>query len=246
MKPLKDFDVLWEKFVAPSIDECYAQMNSDFANKCGAQRYKFEYDKYLELFKQLYSRKYKWFCKSYFYYNRNTEIDVYLKTALLSRCLIGLKPITYDTGKADKLYDDMRLNKNISPEECLEWRMNNDYINYKIVYMFSLNVIRCGLSAWCEKKIKEYKNDTHKVSLYEQMNRKLKDTDLVSITLKTPIQSNVNNIITALMYEDILQRDFDYMLYANALFQLQENIKYRLIFEVQKDNKNNKNIFDLL
>lgn len=225
MKKIDELETIWREIIHPTILECYKELDYSFISKCNVELY--DFDKYLEEFKTLYNRKLKWFIRNYSPKTKPQNLDSMVVGAIICRCIIGFKPVKYNRKKAEETYLKTKKSKGLTDEEAYIWKISNEYVNYKIAYMCTLNIIKNSLLYWFKDQTKGA--ELKERELYNNIIHKLENTNI-----KELLPSDINNVVinkavSALVFQDILKRDFDYMLFANMLQLIKEYIKAILI-----------------
>lgn len=70
-------------------------------------------------------------------YKSHPILDFYKHSAIICRCIIGNKHITYDEGMANYLFDVVQCKK-MSSYDKLIWQITNTYVNYRLHFLLWL------------------------------------------------------------------------------------------------------------
>ena len=251
------FDYIWDGDIKKAIEICYQEMDVDFCEQakvsiCNLNEYKVA-------LRELYHRKREWLKREYLPHKIKPVLDFHKLGAIICRCIIGNKPITFDEGIAEYLFD-IYQNKKITTEEKLRWQINNCYVNYRIAFLAAAGVAFDDLLCWSQENINALQNkkngineiEAEKLLILKAFKAKLLEhTKLFYYHKSAKHDDFVSSVIISLMKNDILMRDFDYLTFAANLFQWQEYTK--LLFFTEVLNENNQqisyfkfaNIFDL-
>ncbi len=196
------FDFLWEMFIKPIINQAEQEVDGEFAKVCGFEKICLPY--YKKQLEKIYKRKREWLKKIYLPSDNEPLLDMHKIGAVLCRSIIGNKPFSFDVEKAKKFVMANNMQNDI------QWYINNVCVNYKIAFYVSVGLVYAEVI----KRLEE-------IGEKEKMEEMQKIGHLYFYS-KNPNHENFqNSSIIALMKNDILNRDFDYLFYATTLFQLE-------------------------
>lgn len=213
---LKDehhFDFLWEMFVKPIILDAEKELDKEFKEQCDFSMVCLPY--YKKQLEKIYKRKREWLKNIYLPYDAEPLLDMHKIGAVLCRAIIGDKPFSFDIEKVKKYVSQNNM------QDDIQWYVDNVCINYKIAFYISIGPVFAEM----KKRMLEIGKD--------EIAKQLEDRGYLHFYPKNPKHENFeNSSIIALMKNDILKRDFDYLYYATMLFQL-ERYNY-LVFGISE------------
>lgn len=227
---IKDFDKLWELAIEPSIKKCIVDVDERFKRECKFTTQ--ELTKYRSDLESMYKRKREWLKKTYLPHDKSPLLDFHKLGAIVCRCLIGYKPFTYDEKKAEDMWCDVYCNTHMEHDERMDWEVSNLYINYKLAFLAAVGIAYVDLLDWASRK-RDKAVGTLEFDVYEEFRKALVVSQGLLFYQKPKMHENFeNSTIIAIMKSDLLQRDFDYFLFAIILYQIQENTKLRLFGKI--------------
>ena len=204
------FDYIWETAVYPAILFCVSEVDSNLKEKLGFEHKRF--DEYKQNLSQMFNRKREWLKSKYLPdEGENARLDFHKLSALLCRCIIGYKFFSFNKTSMDKVFDEKRNDTTTSTSEKIKWQVNNVYVNYKLAFWASIGLIYVNLISWAYKKI-ETETDADKISVYTNFLKFLEqESNLISYKKSVDHDDFCTSMIVALMKNDCLLRDFDYL-----------------------------------
>ena len=229
MQAKKHFDDFWENAILPSIEQTIEEMASEFCtaasvNVQNLSSYKVELE-------NIYRRKREWLKQAYLPHESQPCLDFHKLAAIVCRSVIGCKPIHYDIAAVEEMIHQQNYGCE-SHDEQINWFVNNIYANYKIAFLSAVGIVYANLIHWAINKKNECA-DAKLASVYNSFIQRLLDNkQLCSYENPKAHENYVNSMIIALMKNDLLQRDFDYLTFAINLYQLEYFTKLTLFHQV--------------
>lgn len=160
-------------------------------------------------------------------HNDKALLDMHKIAAVVARCLLLHKPISFDIDKADKF-----IKKNLKGNDTT-WLINNYLINYKIAVDVALKISMYDLfdklGTVEEKGDGKLKDINYTLKQISRINNDfyLPNTTLLPITH----EPFYNSLVINLAINDVNKRDFDYLGFATMCFQLQQYIVLKIEFD---------------
>ena len=231
MQEKKHFDYFWDEAILPSIQLAVNEMSLDFriATSVSLQdtiSYKTELE-------SIYRRKREWLKQSYLPHDSEPCLDFHKLAAIICRSIIGLKPIKYDIDAVESVIEQQKFHNNLHDEQ-IKWFVNNVYVNYKVAFLAAVGVVYANLVYWAYTKQKNCSNKSV-AEIYEAFAKLLLEKGCLCSYVDPQSHENFeNSMIIALMKNDLLQRDFDYLGFATNLYQLEYYTKLMLFQEALK------------
>lgn len=256
-KQKRGFDYIWDGIIANVIDYCEKNMDQNFCEK--AEICLVEHNQYKNKLRDAYHKKREWLKGEYLPYQINPTLDFHKLSAIICRCIIGYKPISYNE-KVAELFFKANRSCRISSSDKLKWQISNVYVNYRIAFLSAAGVAYDDLLCWAQSRIDNLKSksfeaatpENERLKIYNQFKEKLIEKSTLYMYQKSPTHDDFeSSMIVALMKNDMLKRDFDYLSFATNMFQWQEYTKHCILTEIlaNSDNQfkyyNVKNIFEL-
>lgn len=226
-------DDLYPKIICPVMENDFARVDEDFQKNVGLSAC-FSMPKFESVLSQAYEEKRDWLRRNYFpknaikneNANENNEnadenkdlLDMHKIAAVVARCLLLHKPISFNIDEAD-----IYIKKHEKNKDKL-WLLDNYLINYKIAVDVALRITlydlidRLGTAE--EEGQNKLKNMGHTLNKLSKMDNKfyLANDVLVPITH----EPFYNSLVINLAINDVNKRDFDYLGFATICFQLQQ------------------------
>lgn len=230
------FDDFWRKAIYPSILSAKIDVDKNFKEKALLEFMNTE-EYYVKL-EDMYKRKREWLKQKYLPHDKYPKLDFHKLGAIICRCIIGMKPATYNTSIAEELLQENNSDALKSHNEKIDWVVSNLYINYKIAFFSAVGIAYADLLFWAYQKHDQAKLENHSFSnLYLDFAKALEKQQNLSFYPDPVSHENfVNSAIIALMKEDLLRRDFNYLMFSIILYQLQENTKYAIFSKLIKES----------
>lgn len=242
-KKKSGFDKIWENAIVKAIDFCYEDMDQSFCER--AKVVKRDYIEYKPQLRKLYHEKREWLKIKYLPHKDHPILDFHKLSAIICRCIIGIKPIFYDGNMADYLFNVIQSQK-ISPSKKLAWQITNIYVNYRVAFLAAAGVAYDDLLSWAQETInflKEQRNglteiEEEKLFIFGLFIEKMISGSALFLYQKSDKHDDFeSSMIVSLMKNDILMRDFDYLSFAANMFQWQEYTKLMLFMNIINENK---------
>ena len=216
---LFDFDEIYEYVVSPSIDFALngGCLKTEFISTTSlVKESEPEYHKHL---KKFFIEKVKWLKTIYWkdQLQNGLDLDGHKIASILCRSIIGIKPFSFDTKKAEKYIESNGLESN------REWLINNYLVNYKVAVDSAFGLTMFDLLNKLDtpqlfESFYGFKPDLLKNEIFK--NGKLNYYTLPIIRQRhAPFYESV---IANMAISDINNRNFDYLGFATTLFQLQQ------------------------
>ena len=231
---LRTFDDFWKYAISPSIDYCIQDL-APFMN--GVVSPPEDIDRYKKELDSMFHRKREWLKREYLPDKDNAILDFHKLAALLCRCIIGNKPFLFDASAVEKVFKRIKGDETIGDEEKLRLEIDNIYINYKCAFLVSEGISYIDLLFWVIERIKSC--NAEESIIYIEFKERLSALQLMKKYKKSNHHDDfASSMIVALMKNDLLMRDFDYLLMAASMFQWQEHTKLSLLIDILSDPKN--------
>lgn len=258
-KNIPAFEDLWNEIILHSINLCFNQL--DIAFKEQAQVTKCNLEEYKNNLENIYKRKREWLKLEYLPNENNPTLDFHKLASVLCRSMVGLKFFTFDIDTAEKLFCKISKSKKMSQSEKVAWQVDNVYVNYKLAFLVAEGVAYVDLLYWAQEKINNINfnytdkdistniaNVRIKLKIYEKFIYMLstKKNRLYGYE-KSEIHDNFyTSSVIALMKNDFLKRDFDYLQFAISVFQWQEYTKKQHLYDIINSNEYKLSISELV
>lgn len=226
---LAPFDSIWNRVIYPVFSVVREECSPEFVKDCSLDERPSEewrkevYSKYLRLRKQL-----KDICYGSSNHSSDSEptdedlLDGRKIAAVLCSALIHKKAFRFQTGSALKLTKEKK--QLLTPEAFNQWAVSNIYINYKLAYYASLQMVYLTLVYDLLEKSedKSYSDDDRKEA--KALAAILKDEHhLCTYTLPSTGDGFDVNIVIGLARTDLAKRDLDTFLFAMQLYQVESH-----------------------
>lgn len=242
------YDEVWEKVIKRSIRLCEKQLDTTFKDEskfsvCNLNDYKLQ-------LKKIYRRKRQWLKKVYLPNDGDATLDFHKLSAALCRSIIGLKPFKYDMPIAERLFVEVKKKTDCSQKERISWQVNNSYINYKLAFLVAEGMIYIDLLYWAKCMIEDLEKDCNSVDYSQEKNDNLKKELRIYQQIIDMLQSSCCRLchyqetpshddffissVIALMKNDYLERNFDYLQFSISMFQWEEYTKKQLYEQALK------------
>lgn len=223
-----EFDYIWDEIVLPTIKYCLASVNNEDRIKMKIRCKNL--DVYKITLRDMFYRKRDWLKRNYLPDQGNSaRLDFHKLSAVLCRCIIGTKAFTFDRDKAEELFAQKKQKTPCYRDEILIWEIDHIYINYKLAFYASVGMVYLYLISWAKKEIQGAKDEDEKNRYREFLNGLDREKFLVQYNPSSSHNDFASSMIIALMKNDLLMRDFDYLMYAASMYQWQEYTK-RVLF----------------
>ena len=256
----RGFDYIWDSVIQNVIEYCEKDMDPEFVENAGVVAQNLI--KYKNGLRELYHKKREWLKIEYLPTKKNATLDFHKLSAIICRCIIGLKPISYNEKTAKILFDKVQkkkfsLDKKENTRKKLQWQIKNIYVNYRIAFLVSGGIVYDDLLCWVQNKLDnnlKLQDIDDKVlerrNIYEKLKSKLIDNSTLYDYIPSLNHDDFeSSMIVSLMKNDVLKRDFDYLSFSSGMFQWQEHTKLKLLgdifFEMEFKNYNFQNISEL-
>lgn len=238
MSDISAFENIWNNIISKSIEFCKAELDDNFKKYANVETVNLtEYKIQLE---QIYKRKLQWLKKNYLPNEKNPTLDFHKLSSVMCRSMIGVKLFTYDISKSEKIFIEISSNKSLNQFDKIQWQINNVYINYKLAFLVAEGIVFVDLLYWTQNKIDSIKNKYDKDSIENNVNKSMTKLEIYKNLINVlnikhnrlcnykPSSSHddfITSGIIALMKNDYLNRDFDYLQFSLSMFQWQEYTK---------------------
>lgn len=237
------FDNFWFTAIFPSIKKCHTDMSKDFIRECRVEIK--DLNEYRQGLQSMYKRKREWLKREYLPHSKNPLLDFHKLASVICRCIIGIKPVSYNIEAAEHKLDIINADTKLTHNEKLNWIVSNIYVNYKIAFLAAIGIVYSDLIYWAYEK-----SDTNKIEKSTNSNIYIEFADCLVkrknlVFYPNPLKHEnfIDSTIIALVKGDLLQRDFDYLFLSIIFYQIQENTKLNLFNEIlKKDNMDSSNI----
>jgi hypothetical protein len=232
------FDYIWDTSVYPAIKYCISQLDDSL--KAQLDFHCENLNDYNHELGKMFIRKREWLKDKYLpEKGEDARLDFHKLSALLCRCIIGNKVFSFNKASAEKWFEKRKNDDTISIEEKMKWQIDNVYINYKLAFWASAGLIYVNLISWAYKRIENEKR-SEVINVYTEFLKRLEqEKNLIPYKKSLEHDDFCTSMIVALMKNDLLLRDFDYLNYAASMFQWQEYTKRIIFMDILSDpNKN--------
>lgn len=253
------FDNIWNKVFLRAVTLCEKEMDSEFKNKANVvfnttNEYKNELN-------QLYKNKREWLKKEYLPNEKEPILDFHKLSSITCRCIIGKKPVSFDVKVAEKMFLSICSDESFNQIDEVNWQIDNVYINYKIAFLVAEGINFIDLIYWAHTKIDDiqnkyteeeiannFENTKDKIEIYEEFILLLNKEEhrLYRYEGSSSHDNFMVSQIIALMKNDCLKRDFDYLQFAISMFQWQEYTKKQHLYDILKSKCKKISLYDLV
>lgn len=224
-------EVLYPKIICPVIKKDFASIDVDFQENVGVSAC-FLMPKFESVLSRAYEEKRDWLRRNYFPKserddentdNINTDknkdlLDMHKIAAVVARCLLLHKPISFNIDEAD-----IYIKRHKKDKDKL-WLLNNYLINYKIAVDVALRITLYDLidklDSANKKGQSKLNNIHHTLIKLSEIDNKLYLADDVLVPITH--EPFYNSLVINLAINDVNKRDFDYLGFATICFQLQQ------------------------
>lgn len=228
------FDHIWDKVVKPVSVTVLAESDTCFKEYCSVelksdQEWRRElYKMYQHLRKQLKDICYG----SSDHRNPEELLDGRKIAAVLCASLISQKGIQFDTVKALEFVEKKKEELADDPVCFNQWAVGNVYVNYKLAYFASLQLvyltlmrdllIKAGLKNSSQRDLSP--NEVQKQEEARKLSSKLNDWGHLISYPQPPRGDGFDvNIIIGLARTDMSMKDLDMFMFAMQLYQIEEH-----------------------
>ena len=244
-----EFDDFWERSIYPTIIRCQSEADQEYVN--GASLYLKEAEQYRKELKSIYIRKRNWLKKEYLPNDDIQRLDFHKLSAIICRCLIGVKPFMFDVNSAMRFLIESKKESFIQRvgKSTIKYQIDNIYINYKVAFYASASIAFDDLKYWTLLQIYALKNSGRNdlIAAYKELFVRLTNIkEFSEYPVSSCHDSFCDSMITSFVKTDLLKRDFDYLSFAAIMYQWQQYTKINLLTQILKDYKINVSLDDLL
>lgn len=205
---LSNFEFIWEKWIVPTVEKVFAQIDENFKTKCNARilhcsEIKPKAEKYFQ--ERRAQLKDDYYGQDGDKENEEHRMDFHKLSAIICRTMVEYKTVTFDLEKCEQ------YSLEIDPHDT-NWLIRNSLINYRIAFLSSVVFLYNAMlfKYQDEAQINQKLRDQRKLILYDSA----QDIGLH--------ESFENYMVLDLAKRDINNRSFDYFMYAANMFQLEE------------------------
>lgn len=217
------FNYVWMVVIEPTIENVRKEMDEDFVKASKLCRSYSDMNKYKEDCRKFYREKREWLKDVYLPHESHPKLDQHKLGALWCRTLLAYKPFYFNSHRAKSFVRqkfDTADNETIdfSPSvDNSEWFCRNIYANYRAAFLVSLGILYLYLLF--DSKLSSQKSvrylDEDSFSYFQAIGK-----------LRCPPageshSSFSSSCIIALEKNDVTGRDFDYLMYAMVLYQIE-------------------------
>ena len=203
------FTYFWNNIIFPIIERIKSEVDDEFKLISDFDYAYKDLNQYCNDLFNFYKEKREWLKTVYLPHSSCALLDIHKLGAVLCRSLIAYKPFYIDYKRAEK-YVFNKFCK--SKENNLDWYLNNVYANYKVAFYCSVGLVYIEL-------LYRYKES----SQFEKVDILKKNGRLFFYKESSNHDNFEKSCILALQKNDVLCRDFDYLAYAEMLFQLEKH-----------------------
>lgn len=199
---------IWEKVIRQVLRVVEEECDAEFSQKCSLQA------KPLDIWKKSLEKEYRMLrqdLKKFCYGNRADDgrLDSRKLAAIFCKALIKEKAFRYDTNEALKLLKVRK--KELSPNEFNCWAAHNVFLNYKLAYYVSLQLVYLTLLQQLLSS-EETKEDALKLNKIGHLYQYPSSPNADSFDI---------NVIIGMARVDLGEKDFDMFLFAMQLYQIE-------------------------
>ena len=214
---LNNFDFIWDKWIAPTVNKVFAQMDDEFKTQCSARilncaEIKTKAEDYFQ--KRRAQLKDDYYGRDGEKENDDHRMDFHKLSAIICRTMVEYKTVTFDLTECE------RYSIAIDPHDT-NWLVRNSLINYRIAFLSSVVFLYNAMlfKYKDEARINQKLRNQRRLVLYDSV----QDSGLH--------ESFENYMVLDLAKRDINNRSFDYFMYAANMFQLEEYNRILLNYE---------------
>lgn len=220
--------------IEPVIKNVYQNMDNTFIqNTRLINKHEKFHDSYVEKLCEIYEQKRDWLRDIYWGTQskafKDDYVDMHKIAAVLCRALVIVKPFQFDLVKAEQEKENHCCSDQPLTSAALEWLVNNFLCNYKVAVDVALLIT---LYDFVDRLYDSYSNlqksdidETTKKyykSILETLNEKCRLDCYDDPVLEQNHASFYHSLIYDIAMNDINNRNFDYLGFANICFQLQQ------------------------
>lgn len=248
MKSLHFEETLLPTIIDPVIEDVYNHIEKEFKEKTELRNKRDEHaEQYIKKLCFVYEQKRDWLRDVYWgsksKYSKNEYVDMHKIAAVLCKALVLVKPFQFNLEKAEEEKEKHGCNYQELSDDSMKWLVNNYLCNYKVAVDVALLITFYDFidklhDSYKEKSIEELKESNYKDILLDLTKKRRLDCYEPSFF----IQSHApfyDSLIYDVAMNDINNRDFDYLGFANICFQLQQYNIMKILFKYCKANKLN-------
>lgn len=258
-KNISAFDSMWEKVILHSISLCEKELDETFVEQAKVSIE--DTTIYKNKLEKIYKRKREWLKSEYLPNEEKPILDFHKLSSVMCRSIIGVKPFRYDIDAAERCFLKVSKDKQLKQFEKVNWQINNVYVNYKLAFLVAEGIVFIDLLFWAQEKInyikKNYNDDAinsnidnvkNKLQIYQQFIDLLNSQErrLYSYEASSTHDNFIISAVIALMKNDYLKRDFDYLQFSLSMFQWQEYTKKQHIYDLLNQNSFDLKLADLV
>lgn len=182
--------------------------------------------------------------------NEDAVLDFHRLSAIMCRCIIGIKPFKFDLPIAERLFGEVQEREDYSQKDKISWQVNNVYVNYKLALLVAEGMIYIDLLYWTQCRINEFEKKCNSVDSSQENNDNFKRELFIYQQIIKILQLSCYRLccyqespshddffissVIALMKNDYLERNFDYLQFSISMFQWEEYTKKQLYEQVLK------------
>lgn len=258
MNNISAFEDMWKEIILKAIKLCKNELDEEFKNRTNFNVVDLE--KYKLQLENIYKRKRRWLKSEYLPNEEKPTLDFHKLSSIMCRSIIGIKPFVYDIQECENMFSEIVCSNEMSQFEKIQWQINNVYINYKLAFLVAEGIVFVDLLFWAQDKIdsiqkKENRDNQKDVDQYEDMLAiykefisllTLQDYRLYKYKTSSLHDDFITSSIVALMKNDFLNRDFDYLQFSISMFQWQEYTKKQYLYDLLSKNNYNLKLSDIV
>ncbi len=245
MSDISAFESIWDDIILKSIKSCEADLDVNFKKNANVR--KVDLTEYKIRLKQVFTRKRQWLKAEYLPNEKKPTLDFHKLSSVMCRSMVGVKLFTYDILESEKIFKKISSDKSMKQSDKVQWQINNVYINYKLAFLVAEGIVFADLLYWAQKKINFIRdnydstssenntdNPNVKLEIYSKLIDVLNEQKNRLYSYKTSSSHDdfVTSGIIALMKNDFLNRDFDYLQFSLSMFQWQEYTKKQHLYDL--------------
>lgn len=239
-----EFDYMWADSILPLIQKCDEQLNIDY--KAAVSMKIRDLNEYKSELRELYRHKRDWLKREYLPYDKTAILDFHKLSAVMCRCIIGNKPFVFNQTVAEQYLKQSHRERQYGKQgiEILRDQIDNIYVNYKLAFLVGESIAFYDLVQWAQRQIEYIQQNPSLVTdsenticIYQLFIEKMDEVGILSDYEWSNRRHDpfYESMINCLIKNDILKRDFDYLLFASNMFQWQEYTKRILFSEILSD-----------
>ena len=239
-----EFDYMWEDSIFPLIQKCDEQLNTDYKSAV-SMKIK-DLNEYKSELRELYRHKRDWLKKEYLPYDKKAILDFHKLSAVMCRCIIGNKPFVFDQAVAEQYLKQSHSERQRGKPGCeiLRNQIDNIYVNYKLAFLVGESIAFYDLVQWAQRQIDYIQQEPtlvgepeKTIDVYQLFIEKMDDAGILADYEWANRRHDpfFESMVSCLIKNDILKRDFDYLLFAANMYQWQEYTKRVLFSEILRD-----------